>query len=117
MSSIEQLITPQYVYSNIVEHLRSQLNVKQLNSSELSGLEITEVEVAAFGSRYHFVVNHTQVEQVTSSIIDLGATKPSRAEPKSVTRNIAGYLEETLEPGATHPIFNFNATVVNVQGS
>lgn len=109
MSSIEQLITPQYVYSNIVEHLRSQLNVGTLSSTELSNLIITEVEVAAFGSRYHFNVDYTRVEEQQSSIIALAVQATPRKDPVSVTRTIVGYLEETLEPGATRPTFNFQA--------
>ncbi len=108
MSSIEQLITPQYVYSNIVEHLRSQLNVGTLSSTALSNLQIVEVEVAAFGSRYHFNVDYTRMEEEQSSIIALSTPNP-RSNPVSVTRTVVGYLEETLEPGATRPTFNFQA--------
>ncbi|WPJ72097.1 hypothetical protein DEEACLCL_00080 [Salmonella phage CRW-SP2] len=110
MSSVEQLITPQYVYSNIVEHLRSQLSVKTLNSSELSNLRITEVEIAAFGSRYHFEVERTVTEDVESSIIELST--PRKGKAQTVTKTIVGYLEETLEPGANHPTFNFQARVI-----
>lgn len=110
MSSVEHLITPQYVYSNIVEHLRSQLNVGTLYSSELSNLVITEVEVAAFGSRYHFSVERKVTEEVSSSIIELST--PVRGEIKTVEKVIVGYLEETLEPGATRPTFNFQAQYV-----
>lgn len=109
MSSIEQLITPQYVYSNIVEHLRSQLNVGTLSSTDLKDLQITEVEVAAFGSRYHFNVDYTRIEEEKASIIALTAPTNPRKEPVSVTRTVVGYLEETLEPGATRPTFNFQA--------
>ncbi|AUG87708.1 hypothetical protein HOS54_gp002 [Klebsiella phage Menlow] len=112
MSSIEQLITPQYIYSNIVEHLRSQLNIGTLNSSELSDFKIHEVEIAAFGSRYHFEIKRTVVEDVTSSLLDLSAAKPNRAEPTEVVKQYVGYLEETLEPGATRPTFNFRASLV-----
>lgn len=112
MSSIEQLITPQYIYSNIVEHLRSQLNIGTLNSSELSDLKIQEVEIAAFGSRYHFEIKRTVVEQVTSSLLDLSAAKPNRAEPTEVVKQYVGYLEEVLEPGATRPTFDFRASLV-----
>lgn len=108
MSSIEQLITPQYVYSNIVEHLRSQLNVGTLSSTALSNLQIVEVEVAAFGSRYHFNVDYTRMEEEQSSIIALSTPNP-RSNPVSVTHTVVGYLEETLEPGATRPTFNFQA--------
>lgn len=110
MSSVEQLITPQYVYSNIVEHLRSQLNVGTLYSSELSNLEITEVEIAAFGTRYHFKVEREVLEDPTSSIIALSA--PVKGEPKTVKKTIVGHLEEVLEPGATRPTFDFQARVV-----
>lgn len=109
MNSIEQLITPQHVYCNIVEHLRSQLNVGTLSSTDLSDLKIIEVEVAAFGSRYHFNVDYTRVEEQESSIIALSTPVNPRKEPVSVTRGIVGYLEETLEPGATRPTFNFQA--------
>ena len=108
MSSIEQLITPQYVYSNIVEHLRSQLNVGTLSSTALSNLQIIEVEVAAFGSRYHFNVDYTRMEEEQSSIIALATPNP-RSNPVSVTRTVVGYLEGTLEPGAQRPTFDFQA--------
>lgn len=110
MSSIEQLITPQYVYSNIVEHLRSQLNVATLNSTELSDLSIVEVEIAAFGTRYHFNVDYMREEKQESSLLLL-SHPPKMAPPKveMVKRTIVGYLEETLEPGANHPTFNFSA--------
>lgn len=109
MSSVEQLITPQHVYSNIVEHLRSQLNVGTLSSSELSNLVIIEVEIAAFGSRYHFNVDYTRVEEKESSIIALATPVSPRKDPVAVTRTIIGYLEETLEPGAQRPTFDFQA--------
>lgn len=109
MSSIEQLITPQYVYSNIIEHLRSQLNVGTLSSTDLSNLQIIEVEVAAFGSRYHFNVDYTRVEEQQSSIIALATPVSPRKEPVTVTRTIVGYLEEKLEPGAQRPTFDYQA--------
>lgn len=111
MSSIEQLITPQHVYSNIVEHLRSQLNVASLSSSELSDLQITEVEVAAFGSRYHFTVDREVSEVPKSSIIALSAPVKHSA-PVTVKKTIVGYLEEVLEPGAQRPTFDFQARYV-----
>lgn len=109
MSSIEQLITPQYVYSNIVEHLRSQLNVATLNSSELSDLKITEVEVAAFGSRYHFSVERETVQESSSLVLLSHPVKPSMEKVQQV---IVGYLEETLEPGASRPTFDFQAQII-----
>ncbi|QKE54852.1 hypothetical protein AC4HA11_1930 [Escherichia phage vB_EcoA_4HA11] len=110
MSSIEQLITPQYVYSNIVEHLRSQLNVGTLNSTDLKDLQIVKVEVAAFGSRYHFNVEYTREEKQESSMLLL-SHPPKIAPPKveMVKRTIIGYLEEKLEPGAQRPTFDFQA--------
>lgn len=107
MSSIEQLITPQYVYSNIVEHLRSQLNVGMLSSTDLSNLQIVEVEIGAFGSRYHFNIDYTRTEKESSIIALSEPVKPT--EPVAVTRTIIGYLEEMLEPGAQRPTFDFQA--------
>lgn len=109
MSSVEQLITPQYVYSNIIEHLRSQLNVGTLSSTALANLQIIEVEVAAFGTRYHFNVDYTRVEEEKASIIALATPVNPRSNPVSVTRTIIGYLEETLEPGAARPTFDYQA--------
>lgn len=107
MSSIEQLITPQHVYTNIIEHLRSQLSVAVLDSSDLKNLIIDRVEVAAFGSRYHFSIER-EVEQTNdSSLIILSS--PTKPTFELVTERYVGYLEETLEPGANHPIFNFQA--------
>lgn len=105
-ATIEELITPQYVYSNILEHLRSHLNVKTLNSSELSNLSIVEVEIAAFGTRYHFNVERTYTDEVESSSMLL---LPSKTAKKVETKKTVyfGFLEETLEPGATRPTFEF----------
>lgn len=112
MSSIEQLITPQYVYSNIVEHLRSQLNVGTLNSSSLSNLVIDEVEIAAFGSRYHFSVEYERMEEQEASSIIALAEPVKKLPPQLVKHTIVGYLEETLEPGATRPTFDYQARLV-----
>lgn len=113
MSSIEQLITPQYVYSNIVEHLRSQLNVGTLSSTSLSNLLIVEVEVAAFGTRYHFNIDYERMEEKkTSSIIAL-SEPTGRSVPVLVKHTIVGYLEETLEPGASRPTFDYQAKLID----
>lgn len=113
MSSIEQLITPQYIYSNIVEHLRSQLNIGTLNSSELSDFKINEVEIAAFGSRYHFEIKRKVVEDVTPSVLLLShPPKLPKSVPTEVVKQYVGYLEEVLEPGATRPTFDFKASLV-----
>lgn len=109
MSSIEHLITPQYVYSNIVEHLRSQLNMGTLDSSDLSDLEITRIEIMAFSTRYHFSIHLEREEGVQSSIIELGDAEVS----KVVKRLIVGRLEEILEPGAERPTFDFQAAFVD----
>lgn len=107
MISIEQMITPPHILPNIVEHLRSHLDIRTLYSSELSDLKIIEIEIQAFSTCYNFSIDRTTSEEVTSSIIDLGATKPVRGVPKTLTRTYIGQLIEILEPGAQHAKFDF----------
>lgn len=110
MSSIEHLITPQHVYSNIVEHLRSQMNVASLDSNDLKNLTIEKVVVSNFTTAFHFSIDVERTFKATSSVIAL-PTSGTPAVDKVVNEKIVGVLEETLEPGANHPIFNFNAWV------
>lgn len=108
MSSIEQLITPQRVYMNILEHLRSQMNVASLDSHDIKNLKIEKVVIGNFTTSFHFSVEVTRTFKATSSVIAMpDSTLP--AVDKTVTSRIVGVLDETLEPGANHPIFNFNA--------
>lgn len=109
MSSIEQLITPPKIYANIVEHLRSQMNWGTLDSNDLSDLKIHKVVISAFTTAYHFSINVKRVIKYSSNTSGIILPDGVDAKDKEVVESYHGSLEETLEPGANHPIFNFTA--------
>lgn len=109
--SVAKLVTPQYIYSNIVEHLRSQIDVAELRASELSSFEIEDVAIKAFGTRYYFRVLRESEKRVEStSMLLLSHPPKAKAEFVQIREIWSGWLDEFLEPGQERAQFDFQAT-------
>jgi len=104
MFDIEKLVTAN-TRVQILQHLRSELNVGSLKYSEIEDLEFTDMIITAFATEYRFNLVYTREDTgiAESSLIDLGGVKPQA--PKVTSQAYSGSIAEILEPGAEFPVF------------
>lgn len=108
MNVVDKLVNSTH-YMRILEHMRSQLDLKALSTFDVVELDIDEVQITAFSTKFMFeLVYRRNVEVTASSMLILPGASTARTTSERKFYKIRGIMSEVLEPGQERPTFEFH---------